>query len=104
MKLTWLVIGPVSSVFSTANGGRASNTVVLPTSFSVNQTCFPSGVAAMLGQNGLPCGTRPTISCLATEITTVSGVKEEHTYPYCPSGEQICMPGPFGTVMRAFSP
>ena len=52
-KLTWFVIGPVSMVFKTEKGGRASKTVVLPTSFSVNQTCFPSGVAAMLGQKGL---------------------------------------------------
>ena len=52
-KVTWLVIGPLSMVFSAANGGRASNTVVFPTSFSVNHTCRPSGVAAMLGQNGL---------------------------------------------------
>jgi len=29
--------------------------------FSVNHTCVPSGVAAMLGQNGLSCFTRPTI-------------------------------------------
>src|SRR5215468_1993940 len=50
-KLTWLVIGPVSSVASTANGGRAANTMTLPTSFSVNHTWLPSGVAAMLGQN-----------------------------------------------------
>jgi hypothetical protein len=54
-KLTWLVIGPVSIDFSTANGGCASNTMVLPMSFSVNQTCLPSGVAAMFGQNGLSC-------------------------------------------------
>ena len=55
--LTWLVIGPVSSVFNSANGGCASNTWILPVSFSVNQTCLLSGVAAMLGQNGLACGT-----------------------------------------------
>ena len=30
-------------------------------SFSVNQTCLPSGVAAMFGQNGLSCLTWPTI-------------------------------------------
>jgi len=29
--------------------------------FRVNQTCLLSGVAAMLGQNGLACGTLPTI-------------------------------------------
>ena len=79
-KLTWLVIGPVSSVFSTAKGGRASKTIVLPTSFSVNQTCLPSGVAAMLGQNGLACGTRARRSrASATAMTTVSGVNDEHT-------------------------
>jgi hypothetical protein len=33
----------------------------LPISFNVNQTCLPSGVAAILGQNGLSWGTRPTI-------------------------------------------
>ena len=38
-----------------------SNTIVLPMSFSVNQTCLPSGVTAMFGQNGLSCLTRPTI-------------------------------------------
>src|SRR6266481_6443427 len=51
--LTWLVIGPVSRVFKSVNGGCASNTWVLPVSFRVNQTCLLSGVAAMLGQNGL---------------------------------------------------
>lgn len=60
-KFTWLVIGPVSIVFSIVNGGRASNTLTLPISFNVNQTCLPSGVAAILGQNGLSWGTRPTI-------------------------------------------
>ena len=43
---------PSPEGFSTLKGGRASNTIVLPTSFSVNQTCLPSGVAAMSGQNG----------------------------------------------------
>src|SRR5258706_7142055 len=79
--LTWLVIGPVSIVFKTANGGRALNTITRPTSFSVNQTCLPSGEDAMLGQNGLAWLTRPTISSVATEITTVSGVNDEQTYP-----------------------
>src|SRR5216684_6506278 len=51
--LTWFVIGPVSRVFKSANGGCPSNTWVLPLSFRVNQTCLLSGVAAMLGQNGL---------------------------------------------------
>jgi len=36
--LTWLVIGPVSSVFSTLKGGRPPKTWVLPVSFKVNQT------------------------------------------------------------------
>src|SRR6267143_3066297 len=102
-KLTWLVIGPVVIVLSTVNGGWAPNTIVLPMSLSVNHTCWPSGVAAMLGQNGLSCATSPTIWCSATEITTVRGVNDEHTYPYLPSGEKICMPGPAGTLMRAFS-
>src|SRR5712691_11574063 len=101
--LTWLVIGPVSIVFTTVNGGWASNTIVRPTSFSVNQTCLPSGDAAMFGQNWLAWATRPTILWVATEITTVSGVNDEQTYPYFPSGENICMPGPFGTVIRNFS-
>ena len=57
-KLTWLVIGPVSIVLIGLNGGLALNTCVLPMSFSVNQTCLPSGVAAMFGQNGLSCLTR----------------------------------------------
>src|ERR1700693_6120075 len=59
--LTWFVIGPVSRVASTSNGGSARNTSVLPMSFRVNQTWVPSGVAAMLGQNGDACGTVPTI-------------------------------------------
>jgi len=59
--LTWLVIGPVSRVFKSANGGCPSNTWVLPVSFRVNQTCLLSGVAAMLGQKGLACATLPTI-------------------------------------------
>src|SRR5437773_2328858 len=58
---TWFVIGPVARVFSTANGGRPLKTMVLPTSFSVSQTCPPSGVTAMLGQNGVSWGIRPTI-------------------------------------------
>ena len=37
---------------STWNGGWAAKTITLPTSFSVNQTCSPSGEAAILGQNG----------------------------------------------------
>src|SRR5262249_59032605 len=59
--LTWLVIGPVSRVFKSVNGGCASKTWVLPVSFRVNQTCLLSGVAEMLGQNGLACGSLPTI-------------------------------------------
>ena len=47
----------------TSNGGTALKTITLPTSLSVNQTCLPSGVAAMSGQNGISCFTRPTI-CL----------------------------------------
>src|SRR5258705_12028390 len=80
-KLTWLVIGPVSIVFSTVNGGRASNTITLPTSFSVNQTCEPSGVAAILGQKGLACGTRPTIWGSAPGITPSLGGKDQQTDP-----------------------
>src|SRR5262249_16928671 len=87
----------------TSNGGRALNSMVLPTSLSVNQTCFPSGVAAMSGQNGLSCFTCPTILCSAVATTTVSGLKLEQTYPYFPSGEKIVIPGPFGTVMRVLS-
>ena len=66
-------------VLSSANGGRASNTWVLPVSLSVNHTWLPSGVAAMLGQNGLACATRPTIAWSATVMTTVSGLNDEHT-------------------------
>src|SRR6202011_2433518 len=55
--LTWLVIGPVSRVASTLNGGSALNTSVLPVSFRVSHTWRPSGVAAMLGQKGDACGT-----------------------------------------------
>src|SRR6266571_4225605 len=102
MKLTWLVIGPVSSTLSTSNGGWAEKTIVLPTSFKVNHTCSPSGEAAMLGQNGETCFTPPTISWVLVLTTTVSGVKLEQTYPYVPSGEKIVMPGPFGTWMRIF--
>src|SRR5262245_493676 len=87
----------------TSNGGCALNTMVLPTSLSVNQTCFPSGVAAMSGQNGLSCFTCPTTLYSAVATTTVSGLKLEQTYPYFPSGEKIVIPGPFGTVMRVFS-
>jgi hypothetical protein len=67
-----LVIGPVSSVLSTENGGLASNTWVLPVSLSVNQTCEPSGVAAMLGQNGLACRTFPTIKGLDIRFVVTS--------------------------------
>src|ERR1700742_2331458 len=87
----------------TLKGGSALNTSVLPVSFSVNHTCLPSGVAAMLGQNGLACGTWPTIVWSATETTTVSGLNDEQTSPYLPWGENICRPGPPGTLMRAFS-
>src|ERR1700722_303600 len=100
--LTWLVIGPVSIVFRSANGGRPSKTCVRPVSLSVNQTCEPSGVVAMFGQNGLACTTRPTIAWDATSTATVSGVSEEQTYPYFPSGENIVIPGPFGTAIRSF--
>src|SRR5258708_21092595 len=101
--LTWLVMGPVSSVLRTEKGGRASNTWVLPVSFRVNQTCEPSGVAAMLGQKGLAWCTFPTTLWSATEMTSVSGLNDEQTYPYFPSGEKIVMPGPLGTVIRVFS-
>src|ERR1700745_2719696 len=100
---TLLVIGPVLKTLRTENGGCASNTSVLPTSLSVNHTCFPSGVAAMSGQNGLACLILPTIVWSATEITSVSGLNDEQTYPYLPSGEKICMPGPAGSVIRIFS-
>ena len=60
-----------SSVLSMLKGGFASNTWVLPVSFSVNQTCEPSGVAAMFGQKGLACGTLPTIVWSATETMSV---------------------------------
>src|SRR5258708_15264172 len=85
-KLTWLVIGPVSIVFRTEKGGLASNTTVLPMSLSVNQTCLPSGVAAMFVQKGLGWATRPTIWRSATAITTVSGVNVGQTQPYLSSG------------------
>ncbi|MNR01110.1 hypothetical protein D3C85_1169060 [compost metagenome] len=75
--MTWLVIGPVSSVLIRRKGGRASNTWALPMSLSVNQTCLPSGVAAMFGQNGLSCFTRPTIWWSATLTTAVSGLNDE---------------------------
>jgi hypothetical protein len=65
--------------FSTLNGGFALNTSVLPVSFRVNQTCVPSGDAAIFGQKGLACGTLPTIVWSATETTTVSGVNDKHT-------------------------
>src|SRR6516162_6004945 len=45
----------------------------------------------------------PTILCSAVAMTTVSGLKLEQTYPYFPSGENIVIPGPFGTVMRVLS-
>src|SRR5450432_3337386 len=102
-KLTWFVIGPVLNDAITANGGLASNTIVRPVSLSVIQTWLPSGVAAMFGQNGLSCLTRPTILRETTANTTVSGLNDEQTYPYFPSGEKICMPGPPGVTMRAFS-
>src|SRR5580704_13668567 len=101
--LTWLVMGPVLSTLRTVKGGLLSNTSVLPVSFRVSQTWLPSGVAAMLGQNGLACLTRATILGVATETTSVSGLNEEQTYPYLPSGEKICMPGPAGVMMRVFS-
>src|SRR5262245_14519121 len=102
-KWTGFVIGTVSITLTTANGGRALNPLVLPTSLSVSQTCLPSGLAAMSGQNGLSCFTCPTILCSAVAMTTVSGLKLEQTYPYFPSGENIVIPGPFGTVMRVLS-
>src|SRR5256884_9572400 len=58
---TWFVIGPVPRIFSTVNGGRPLNTMVLPTSFSVNHTCPPSGVTAMLGENEHSLGIRPPV-------------------------------------------
>lgn len=64
---------------------------------SVNPTCEPSGVAAMLGQNVEACLMRPTVAWEAVSITTVSGVNEEHTYAYLPSGEKMIIPGPLGT-------
>lgn len=48
-------------------------------SFSVNEIYLPSGVAAMFGQNGLACFKWPTIMWSASEITAVSGEKEEQT-------------------------
>jgi hypothetical protein len=78
--LTWFVIGPVSSVFNSANGGLASSkTCVLPVSFKVNHTCEPSGVAAMFGQNGLACASLATTRWSATDTTSVSGLKDEQT-------------------------
>jgi hypothetical protein len=97
------VIGPVSKVARTSNGGSARNTCVLPVSFSVNHTCLPSGVAAMFGENGEACLTVATIWWVFTSITFVSGVKLEQTNPYFPSGRKIVMPGPFPTGMRSFS-
>ena len=46
-------------------------------SLRVNQTCWPSGVAAIFGQNGLSCLTRATIVWSATLTTSVSGVNDE---------------------------
>jgi hypothetical protein len=83
-------------------GGLALKTCVLPMSFSVNQTCWPSGVAAMSGQKGDACATRPTCRWVLVSMTTVSGEKLEHTYPYSPPGEKIVMPGPFGTGILSF--
>src|SRR6185369_6312285 len=103
MRLTWLVSGPVLIILSCAKGGWASMTTVAPISFSVYQTCFPSGVAAMFGQKGLGCGTLATWVWLATSNTTSSAVKDEQTKPERPSGEQIVMPGPLGVLSRAFS-
>ena len=77
--MTWLVIGPVSMVLITLKGGCALKTCVAPMSFSVNQTCLPSGLAAIFGQKGLAWSRWPMIRWSATEITTVSGVKEEQT-------------------------
>src|SRR6516225_6826467 len=96
-------MGPVSNTLSTSNGGRALNTIAFPTSLSVSQTCLPSGVAAMSGQNGLTCVTCPTTLWEAVAMTTVSGLKLEQTYPYWPSDEKIVMPGPAGTLMRVLS-
>src|SRR4029453_10466762 len=39
------------AVVSIGSNSVTFNTVTLPTSLSVNQTCLPSGVAAMFGQN-----------------------------------------------------
>src|ERR1700743_1798313 len=72
---TWLEIAPLSRTLRTVKGGFPSNTSVLPVSFRVNQTWVPSGVAAMLGQNGLACLTRATMLCVATETTSVVGVE-----------------------------
>lgn len=72
-------MGPVSRIFSVLKGGLALKTWVLPVSFSVNQTCLPSGVAAMFGQKGLVYLTVPTILWLATEITSVTGLNDEQT-------------------------
>src|ERR1700739_2620844 len=96
-------MGPVSRTFSVLKGGCQSTTWCRPVSFSVIQTCLPSGVAAIFGQNGLTCLTVATILCVAVEMTSVSGLNEEQTYPYLSSGEKMVMPGPGGVMIRVFS-
>jgi hypothetical protein len=56
-----LVIGPVSSTVFSANGGFALNTCTFPASFSVIHTSSFSGVTAILGENGVACGSLFTI-------------------------------------------
>ncbi len=48
-------------------------------SFSVNQTCLPSGVAAMFGQNALACSMVAITLCSATDTTLVRGWNDEQT-------------------------
>src|SRR5260221_12113442 len=73
--LTWLVIGPVSRVFKSANGGCPSNKLVLPVVLRVNQTRLLSGVVAVFGQNRLACGTPPAVLLSARGKRLVSGWK-----------------------------
>ena len=101
--LTWLVIGPVSSVFRSANGGCASKTWVLPMSFSVNQTCVPSGVAAMFGQNGLACAHLADDLVVGDGDDVGLGSERRADVAVFAVRREDRHARPFGTMIRVFS-
>ena len=77
-KIIALFTGIIVSSYWRVSAVRLKTTT-LPISFSVNQTWSPRGAAAMLGQNGEGCATRPATRRVRTSKISVWGVKLEHT-------------------------